>query len=238
MPQQFPGRMVDWEIHVWDKFGKPKYADAFPGVNVTDGIHIDKNDNLYVLMQQNRTIGNKTYFLPWAETLVKVKAGKAKVISNSKNVPLPIAGDSVPKRDSDLAGLWIENVDWMYGGVGFNGNKSGGSCICWNARPALDLLARSFAPEVDHFSVAVLDTNGNLILRVGQYGNVDDGKPLVAEGGPKNPNSIGGDEVALFHAPYVATFSDKKLFISDGGNSRIVCVKLDYYVNHNTKLKK
>lgn len=238
MPSQFPGRMVDWEIHVWDKFGKPKFLDAFSGVNVTDGIHMDKNDNLYVLMQQNRMFGKKTYFLPWAETLVKVKAGNAKVISESKNIPLPIAGDAVPKRDQEVAGAWIENVDWLYGGVGFNGNKSGGSCICWNARPALDLLARSFAPEVDHFSVAVLDTNGNLILRVGQYGNVDDGKPLVAEGGPKNTTSIGGDEVALFHAPYVATLSDKKLFISDGGNSRIVSVKLDYHVNHNTKLKK
>jgi hypothetical protein len=236
-PQLFPGRLVGWEIHIWDKFGKIKYTDALPGIGVTDGLHLDRDDNIYALVQQNRIIDNKPYFLPWAETLIKVKAGKSKMISDSKNIPLPIAKDSIPKRGPEIKGGWVENVDWLYGGVGFNGNASGDSCICWNARPALDLFARSFVPEVDHYSVAVLDTNGNLILRIGKYGNVDDGKPLISGNGPKITNSIGGDEVALFHAPYVATFSDRRLFISDGGNSRILSVKLEYHKSHLIKLK-
>ena len=66
-------------------------------------------------------------------------------------------------------------------------------------------------------------------MRIGQYGNIEDGVPLVKEGGPKNPTSISGDEVALFHAAYVATLTDKKLFIADAGNSRIVSVKLGYH---------
>lgn len=236
-PQIFPGRQLDWEIHIWDKYGKPKVVDAFPGVSVTNGINIDKDDNLYVLIDQNRMLGDKPYFLKWNNTLVKVKSGKGKIITESKNVPLPIAKDSVPNRKQEISGGWIDNAEWLYGGVGFSGWRTEDSCICWNARPALDLLARSFVPEVDHFSVAVLDSNGNLILRVGQYGNVDDGKPLIADHGPKNTTSIGGDEVALYHAPYLSTFSDKRLFISDGGNSRILSVKMDYHVNHNTKLK-
>jgi len=236
-PQLFPGRQVNWEIHIWDKFGKAKYTDALPGVSVTDGLHLDKEDNIYALIQQNRVIDNKPYFLPWAETLIKVKAGKGIIISESKEIPLPIAKETTPKRSKDVKGSWVENAEWLYGGVGFNGNASGSSCICWNARPALDLFARSFAPEIDHYSVAVLDTNGNLILRIGKFGNVDDGKPLISNNGPQITNSIGGDEVALFHAPYVATFSDRRLFISDGGNSRILSVKMEYNKNHLIKLK-
>ena len=92
-------------------------------------------------------------------------------------------------------------------------------------------------PELRHFSVAVLDTNGNLILRVGQYGNVDDGMPLVKKGGPLNPRSIGGDEVALFHGAYVAAHTDKRLFIADPGNARIVSVKLGYHAEEIISLK-
>lgn len=232
-PEIYPGRQVDFEIHIWDKFGKIKCSDAFPGSTVTNGIYLDKDDFLYVLIDQNRMFGNKPYFLDWNSSLVKIKAGKSKMISTSKEVPVPIAVAARPPRSPDIEGGWIENAEWLYGGVGYSGM---GTCICWNARPALDLLGRTFVPEIDHFSVAVLDTNGNLILRVGQYGNVEDGKPLVVEGGPKNPISIGGDEVALFHAAYVATFSDHRLFISDGGNSRILSVKLDYHTNNKTKL--
>jgi len=55
----------------------------------------------------------------------------------------------------------------------------GGGCACWFSRFSLDLFARSIAPEPDQFRVAVVDSAGNLILRIGQYGNVDDGKPLI-----------------------------------------------------------
>lgn len=235
-PELFPGRRVDYEIHIWDKFGKIKYQDAFSGVAETNGIYLDKDDNLFVLIDQNRMIDGKPYFISWGSTMVKVKAGNAKLISTDKNVPVPLPSASYPARNQDFVGGWIENAEWLYGGVGFSGWRAGASCICWNARPDVDLFSRVFAPEIDHYSVAVLDSNGNLILRVGQYGNVDDGKPLVLEGGPKSPTSIGGDEVALFHAAYVATFSDHRLFISDGGNSRIVSVKLGYHTNHKTSL--
>lgn len=235
-PEIYPGREVDFEIHIWDKFGKVKYTDAFPGSTAANGIYLDKDDNLFVMIDQNRMLGDKPYFLPWNNTMVKVKAGKGKMISTEKNIPLPLATAARPSRPQEYNGGWIDNVEWLYGGVGFSGWRSGASCICWNARPAIDLFSRVFAPEIDHYTVAVLDTNGNLILRVGQFGNVDDGKPLIADGGPKNPTSIGGDEVALFHAAYVATFSDRRLFIADGGNSRIVSVKLDYHNNSKTKL--
>jgi len=66
---------------------------------------------------------------------------------------------------------------------------------------------------------------------------VDDGKPLVADGGPPSPRSIGGDEVGLFHAAYVGTHTDRRLFIADAGNSRILSVKLDYHATERVALK-
>ena len=133
-----------------------------------------------------------------------------------------------------MKGLWIEGAAWFYGGAGYRGVSW---CSCMNCRPALDLFARSFVPEMDHYSVAVLDTNGNLILRVGRYGNLDDGKPLVAGGGSPNVRSIGGDEVALFHPAFLAAHTDRRLFIADLGNARIVSVKLDYHATERVALK-
>ncbi len=101
----------------------------------------------------------------------------------------------------------------------------------------MDLYARSFAPEPDIYRFAVLDTNGNLILHLGQYGNVDDGKPLVAEKGPPNPRPLGGDEVGLFCAKFVAAQTDRRVFIADAGNHRLLSVKLGYHAEARVALK-
>ena len=157
---------------------------------------------------------------------------------------MPLGETARPARPPDLSNAqlgncWVENAEWFYGGVGyagFNASKAGGGCACWFSRFALDSFARSFAPEVNSYGIAVLDTNGNLILRIGRYGNVDDGKPLVPSG-PPNARSIGGDEVSLFHACYVGTHTDRRLFIADVGNSRLLSVKLDYHANETVFLR-
>ena len=194
-------------------------------------------------------------------TLVKFTVNKAKVLSASDRAQVPLK--QIPDRSPDvvkghLARAWMEGAEWFYGGVGFAGKNSaraGGGCDCHNARFAFDYFARSFVPEIDHYSVAVLDAAGNLILRIGRYGNVDDGAPLMAEralrkgvGDPSErsptpsektriPRSIGGDEVALFYAPYVATHTDRRLFIADPGNARIVSVRLGYHATARVNLK-
>jgi len=126
-------------------------------------------------------------------------------------------------------------------------------CVTFAASAAasdLDYFARSFAPEPDQYSVAVLDSSGNLILRIGQYGNVDDGRPCGTPwqnaqkrsaaslpGEPPNQRSIGGDEVGLFHPCFVAAHTDRRLFIADIGNARIVSVKLGYHTEKTVALK-
>jgi hypothetical protein len=144
-----------------------------------------------------------------------------------------------------MGAAWIEGAEWFYGGVGNCSFKIATGCICWQqSRFTLDYFARSFAPETDQFSVAVLDSSGNLIMRIGQYGNVDDGIPLwkgkTNSGGPMlvspNPRPLGGDEVALMHPSHVATMTDRHLYIGDVGNARVVQVKLGYHATHRTEL--
>ena len=68
------------------------------------------------------------------------------------------------------------------------------------------------------------NSNGNLITRIGHYGNHD-------SMGPKSLKPVGGDEVAMIHGAYLAIQSDKYLYIADIGNDRIISVKLNYATN-------
>jgi hypothetical protein len=43
--------------------------------------------------------------------------------------------------------------------------------------------------------------------------------------------------VALFHGAYLATHTDRRLFITDNGNRRILAVKLGYHASARVALK-
>jgi len=246
-PQIFPGRVVNSTspcIHVWDKHGRVKYEDAVPGVGQCDGVAIDRNDNIYVMHAPSRSYRGKRYFNEMSETLMKVRPRMSKVVSSSGS-PVPLSSDRRPDRPPDLQSTrhgraWVQNAEWMYGGVGFAGFNMighGGGCACWFSRFTLDYFARSVAPEPHQYRVAMVDSAGNLILHIGQYGNVDDGVPLVKKGGPADTRSIGGDEVSLIHACFVGTHTDHRVFVADLGNARIVSVKLAYHVTEKIQLK-
>ncbi len=236
-PNNYPGRVRYGEVHVFDRHGQLLHKDALPGAVQLDGIQIDRDDNIYALSSTTRMLNGKPYFNDMTETLVKIKPGSAKFVSDSDRAPVGLPDELKPKRPPELfngfvGNAWIEGAEWFYGGLGFAGKnaaRSGGGCNCYNARFALDSFGRSFAPSLGHHSVAVLDSNGNLILRIGKYGNVD-------SSGPDSLVSLGGDEVGLFYAPYVAVDTDRRLFIADAGNGRIVSVKLNYHVNERVRI--
>jgi hypothetical protein len=245
----FPGRSVSGLVLVFNRHGRLIHDDAVPGLTLTHGVKIDKDGDLYCLAMQNRVFGGKPYFNPATCTLIKFKPKKGRIVgTHKKAVPVPLKPATTPKRPPDLIGggksglnrAWVSGHEWMYGGVGYTGehhkNPAYG-CDCCYSSFDLDYFARSFAPEVEHCSVAVLDSAGNLILRIGRYGNVEDGVPLVAAGGPEKTNRLGGDEVALFYAPHLAVHTDRRLFIADVGNERIVSVKLGYHASERVSLK-
>ncbi len=239
LPTLYPGRRMGTihVIQILDRHGRTVFKDAVPGLHgLINGTAIDHQNNVYVLSAAVRFYHGERHFNDHAGTLMKFAPGEGRLLTTD-GAPVPM--QTPPDRPQDLAfpRMWVENAHWMYPGVGWGGQNYSSGCSCPNTRFALDYFARSFTPEIDRYNVGVVDSSGNLILRVGQYGNVEDGTPLVADGGPTKTRSIGGDETALKFAPYVTTHTDHRLFIADPGNARIASVKLGYHTNETVALK-
>ncbi len=235
VPMFYPGRVYFGEVHVFDRHGLGVHFDLVPGLTSLHGLGIDKDDNAFVMACPTRVLDGKRYHNELTETLMKFKPCKGRIYSMGKSaiIPMTLKPDSYPKRPPDLGKAWADGAEWFYGGVGIAGKNAHyamGGCSCANSTFTLDYFGRSFAPELDRCQVAVLDTNGNLILRVGQYGNVD-------SAGKDSRVPLGGDEVGLFYAPYLGTYTDKYLWIADIGNQRIASVRLDYHTNIRQSLK-
>ncbi|MCK6472383.1 MAG: hypothetical protein L6R28_11620 [Planctomycetes bacterium] len=239
-PKFYPGRMYFGEVHIFDRHGHPVRSDAVGGLPDIYGLGVDKDDAVYVMASPTRVLDGKRYNNEMTGTVMKFPVGRGRIVTTSRSpiVPIPITEGMGPKEPpTAIKGgtpFWVDGADWKYGGVGFcgkNATYAGGGCACYNSRFYLDYFGRSFAPELDRCQVAVLDTNGNLILRVGRYGNVD-------SAGPDSRVPLGGDEVGIVFAPYVATITDKRLFIADAGNQRIAGVKLGYHAEARTPLAK
>jgi hypothetical protein len=202
------------------------------------GTYIDSRGGLYVLVRGARLLDGKKLFGQLTGTIVKFPPGGGRFISSGR-AKIPLSEGNKPKGSPQLklgyqGSVWVQGHRWMYSGIGL---CRPGPCQCWNCRFTVDRLGRSFAPENLRSQIAVLDAAGNLITRVGRYGNVDDGAPLVEKGGPQKARAIGGDEVALMYANYVAAHTDRRLFIADPGNLRILSVKLGYHAEEKVKLK-
>ncbi len=238
-PALYPGRRAGLVtmVQILDRHGRLIEEDALPGLHQQiDGTAMDRHGDIYVHSASPRRFNGELHFNDHAGTLMKFTPGEGRLLGDSAT-PIPMTAPPERPPDLGLPNAWVENAHWMYGGVGWGGHNYSSGCACPGARFSIDYFARSFTPEIDRYNVGVLDSAGNLILRVGQYGNVDEGMPLVAEGGPPDPRSIGGDETALKYAPYVATHSDRRLFVADPGNARVVSVKLGYHTDAIVALK-
>lgn len=121
-------------MHVWDKHGKMVIEDAVPGMSGIDGLGLDKEDNVYLLSNTPRVWNRQKHFNNISGTLLKVQPGKNKWLSNA-DCSVPLSESMKPKRSPDISGytmsdVWIEGVDWMYGGVGDCSFKIATGCIC------------------------------------------------------------------------------------------------------------
>jgi hypothetical protein len=149
-------------IHVWDKYGKKIAVDILPGLGgAIYGLGLDRDNNVYLMSSNTRVLDGKIYPNGTSGTVMKVSPGKARILSQGRT-PIPLPEADQPKRPVDLQSVpqgaaWIDGVEWMYGGVGFDG-QSLSQCGCWNARFAFDYLGvrllQNFTDSKWRFSIA------------------------------------------------------------------------------------
>ena len=255
-PRLYPGRVRYQEIHIFDRHGKVLFDDAVPGLAHVSGLAMDEDGYLYVLAAGARAYDGKSPFNAWSGALIKFMPKKGRVVASRQKKSkhdgpdVALAPEDTPKRPHDLENgvydkAWVDGAEWFYGGVGFFGQSQGGfgrksggyTWDDWASRFGFDRYARSFVHELDNYSIAVVDKNGNLILRFGKHGNEQDGVPLMKNGGAPDSRPLGGSEVALMRPTVMAVHSDRRLFVADAGNSRIVSVKLGYHATEKVALK-
>ena len=233
-PEYFPGRQGFIFMHTVDATGKPKAIDVLKGVGwLNGGLGLDLAGNAYVAPRDRRVLDGKPFGkIMWGNgALVKVKAKDlaASRILTAENglVPDEFLLKHPPKRPQDIEARWALGAQWIYGSAPVGEQWR---CCCKSGRFNVDYFGRSFVPEAWRYAVAVLDTNGNVILRIGRYGNAD-------SAGRGSAVPLGGDEVGLFDPQYVAVHTAKRLFIADVGNGRIVSAKIEYHATERVPLK-
>jgi len=218
-PKPHPGRPATRAgvnvLCTWDRRGEEKLFDAVKGIPIQSScVRGDREGNIYLGFgaQKYDEDGQVIY----GNSLVKFTRHGGQFLFSEAGAP-PL-GDP-PKRPPEFrhlrhfgADIWTRGqLLWAYGGVN---TMVRGTCFCPQLRFDVDLYGRVFVPEAHRCSVAVLDTNGNFILRLGKYGNADSGR---------------GPDIALAFCTYLAVDGLRnRLHLADSGNQRIVSVALRY----------
>jgi DNA-binding beta-propeller fold protein YncE len=120
----------------------------------------------------------------------------------------------------------VDGAQWLFNGcspIPTSGENWGDpSCSCWNIRLRVDPYGRVFIPDCFRFAIHVTDTAGNLINRMGRYGNVDD-------------ISKGSDIV--FGWPAYTSLAGDKLYVSDVNTNRLLVINLEYAASASCSIK-
>jgi hypothetical protein len=133
------------------------------------------------------------------------------------------------------AQVGIKDDLWQYFGVGPIPGHKGGTykhyvftgCSCEGMRFDVDGFGRVFSPDTGRFRVIILDTNGNEITAIGEYGNQDSAGPGSMIPEPEIP----------FAWPSVVGVSDRAIYVSDLLNRRVVRVNISYTVSKQIPLE-
>ena len=221
-PRIFPGRSNAGRggaplIHVWDKHGKIVFEDAIPGIGgTTYGIALDRDNALYLMSNATRVLDGKPYLNKLSGTLMKAIPNKSRLLSQKSSIPL--TPSEYPNRPIDLIGsglesAWAEGIEWMYGGVGYDGKNAGNGYRLLECPRRI----RLFRPIVR------AGTRPVSRRRPGFQRQPDPPhRPLrqLRHAGPGSLIPLGGDEVGMVHGAYLATHTDHRLFVADGASDQ------------------
>jgi hypothetical protein len=241
-------------IWTFDRNGEVRDESAVTAGNLINGVAIDEDGGVYFVNNRTRLVNGKPFLAgrggffglgkdtkvtdphtqvqgvrqpePFTGTLIKT-GRKGTILSTAAPVPL----DERPARPAELTEYreeaWCEGAQWLYAGA--SGIVQGG-CSCPTMRCHTDWYKRTFVPERYRYSIGVVDTAGNLILHIGQYGNFDSGY------GPESKVPVGGDGIA-FSDCRVVSGTDNYLCFCDRGE-RLIVLKLNYHAEETVGIGK
>ncbi|MBA4389187.1 MAG: hypothetical protein C0404_14535 [Verrucomicrobia bacterium] len=202
------------------------------------GVQTDEDGKIYFVTARPKYVGDKAFLAgrtgtfggsSWGPekapfTGTYVKSRDKEVAYLSLNTPIPL--EPKPPRPKDVVDGWIEGAEWAYAGAS---PIVAGGCTCPTMRPHLDWYKRTFISEGYRHSIGVVDSNGNLVMHIGQYGNYDSWH------GPKSKVRVGGDEIGLF-LPRMISGTDNYLCFQDWGE-RLAVLKLNYHAEETVLVK-
>jgi hypothetical protein len=268
----YPTRKAIWKdpfrgelLKVYSPDGALKCLSALPGLGPSQGVCVDRHGAVYMALEcqpvgvkqpEGMAPGAKVAGNSWA-TVVKFDSRYDKYpigringrwTSELKGTPTHRWLRGGFKKEADGAGpVRIENMVWDYPGYGlFKGN----SCNCPKSNMTMDGFARLFVPALHTCTVNVLDPNGNIVVRIGGYGNADSrGKdspvpdPKTGELRPRRPDDpedlespLAEPDIGFAHPNFTAV-TDEALYVNDRANYRIVRAVLEYHVEETVDLR-
>ena len=236
----------------FDSTGELRKGCAAIAGDLMNGMQMDEDGSIYFVTARPRLYGHKHFLFgrggtfgrpehkanswPFTGTLIKSKPNTQVRIIQRKSV---IAMDPLPKRPAQLMTIgfpnnqhsrkalqcWVEGAEWLYAGA--SPIVSTG-CSCFRQHLGLDWYKRVYVPEAYRHSIGILDTNGNLVMHLGRYGNFDD-----APGG-KNGAKPGGEDIRMMMVRFVSA-TDNYLAYGDW-DEKLVVLKLDYHAEETAPL--
>jgi hypothetical protein len=248
-------------LAVYDRDGRPKNLLTLPGLCVNYGINVGRGGRLYIALkvqplgqtQPEGILKGDAYPAPIWGSLVKFDSVYDRFPVGALEGhaewfwPAGMAGGTPTHTGfgrclGGRCNVRITNMLWSYGGVAPMTGYANDGCICEDICTDLDGFDRSWVPAQQTHSVTVLDANGNVVVRIGSYGNADSrGKDSAVKdpktGGwrPRRPDDPAGLEdlskpdIALHIPRYVGT-TDEALYVQDAGNGRMLRCVLKYQV--------
>jgi len=233
------------QLRVYSSDGKLKCQNALPGLGVTDGVRIGRSGAVYIVMScqplKNKVpegIAAKSFPTSVWGTLVKFD-GAFNKYPVGKVVVDKAKGTHRWGRLGPRGNVRMEGMAWDFGGVG---PVPYTHCHCWKSTFDLDPFERVWLPAAPTCTVNVLDANGNIVTRLGGYGNADcmgkdspvpdpktgELRPRRKDDPPDLKSPLAEPELGFLDPSFV-TVTDEAVYVHDRGNERIVRAKLGYH---------
>jgi len=237
-------------VWVYDRTGEVKRPCAVLAGDLINGVQIDEDLAVYFVNARPKVHGGKPFLYgkggilgtnariaPFTGTLIKTKPNQeCRVLLARSKVKL----DPLPDRPPDLMALdfmddaymgkgswcWVEGAEWLYAGVS---PITSVGCSCPRQHLGLDWYKRVYVPEAYRRSIGILDTNGNLVMHLGRYGNFDD-----APGGERGAKP-GGEDIGMMLVRFISA-TDNYLVYGDW-DEKLVVLKLAYQAEETAPIK-